>query len=90
MDHKQLNLTQHPLRNDIYAEIHSRPFPVIKNSVEAIHFALLTTQTETLEHIDLLNQIALEHQISKPEQNSNRYYAKLDDYELRWEKHQEF
>ena len=85
-----ITITQHPLRKNTYSEIHSRPYPYIEQTVQATHFALLTSAQQAKDHIAKLKHFATNHAASDTKFLSNCYYTKFKDFELRWEKHQEF
>ena len=90
MNQNKLQIKQHPLRDQLYAEIHSRPFPLITTTVHATHYALITTQSDAIEQLQLIKILASENHLELPDENSNCYYIKFPEFDLRWEKHQEF
>ncbi len=90
MDNSTKGLVQHPLRSKVYAEIHARPYPLIEHSVKAIHFALLTNTAQAKEQLTSLKLLTNDQSISDADTLANCYYTKFQDFEIRWEKHQEF
>ncbi|NNC98363.1 MAG: DUF3422 domain-containing protein [Gammaproteobacteria bacterium] len=90
MNNLATKLTRHPLREQLYAEIHARPFPLITGSVDVLHLALLTSQSEAAQQLEMLANLAETSQQPAPAKNANSFYANMPAYELRWEKHQEF
>ena len=90
MDNSTRGLVQHPLRSQVYAEIHARPYPLIEHSVKATHFALLTNTAQAKEQLTSLKLLTNDQSISDADTLANCYYTKFQDFEIRWEKHQEF
>ena len=90
MDNSTKDLVQHPLRSQVYAEIHARPYPYIDCSVRATHFALLTNTAQAKEQLTSLKLLTNDQSIPSPDTLANCYYTKFQDFEIRWEKHQEF
>jgi uncharacterized membrane-anchored protein len=90
MKQNVLQNKHHPSRDQLYAEIHSRPFPLVTSSVHALHFAFITSRKEALQQYEILKLHANENNISVSEVMSNCLYLKFPEYEFRWEMHQEF
>lgn len=85
-----LPLSDHPLRQDLSAEVHARPYMHLSKNERASHLALLTGEQGAEEERALVAELCRKHGVSEPAEGSNFHAAELGDYRLRWERHTEF
>ncbi|MFC3150177.1 DUF3422 family protein [Litoribrevibacter euphylliae] len=83
-------LTWHADRHQLYDELHTRPFPVIKTPVRVSHFVCLYDEEGKLSaHQHVLNLCA-RYGVNPPADSVNCYYQNFGSFEVRWEAHTEF
>lgn len=90
MRNELASLDVHPLRQDLYQELHSRPFQVIPSQARITHIAVLTPpelRNEQFEHLQKLHRLLGE---SWPEEEVSCYEHTLGDLRIRREVHMEF
>lgn len=85
-----LAFNPHPLRSELYQELHNRPFPVLASPVRVSHIALLTPGVSTLEEHEHLRDLAQRYSVNPPLEGASCYYQSFGEFEVRWEKHTEF
>lgn len=90
MDFTFPELTLHPLRTELYDELHSRPFQVITSPARVSHIALLTTETQQLEQFRHLQELHGLFGFSEPEHDVRFYEHDFGSFRLRREMHMEF
>ncbi|MGB2044558.1 MAG: DUF3422 family protein [Porticoccaceae bacterium] len=79
----------HPLKDSLIDELHNRPFPVVELPAQVSSLVFLHCGDRRAE-IDKLNALAKQHNIQGPEDDAGCYYQSFDDFDLRWEFHNEF
>ncbi|PSF05092.1 DUF3422 domain-containing protein [Marinobacter fuscus] len=87
---KTANLEFHPLRADLYQELHSRPFQVIPSQARITQIAVLTTPEQRqhqFEHLQKLHRLLGE---PWPEQETSCYEQTFGNLRIRREVHMEF
>ncbi|HEY5717351.1 MAG TPA: DUF3422 domain-containing protein [Motiliproteus sp.] len=84
------NIAVHPLRDDIYNELHSRPYQVVAVPAQITHLALLHGGEHKELEYELLLALCDRYQISAPTTNMPCFYQDFGLFELRWERHNEF
>lgn len=83
-------LSWHPERDQLYDELHTRPFPVIKTPVRVSHFACLyNSEGKKLAYQHLL-ELCARYGVNPPADSVNCYYQSFGSFEVRWEAHTEF
>ncbi|WP_286815906.1 DUF3422 family protein [Marinobacter sp. UBA3607] len=84
------SLDFHPLRADLYQELHSRPFQVLPSRARVTQIALLTTPAQRqsqFRHLQNLHRLLGEHW---PEQEVSCYEQDFGPLRIRREVHMEF
>lgn len=84
------DLDFHPLRADLYQELHSRPFQVIPSTARITHIAVLITpeqRQQQFEHLQKLHRLLGQ---PWPEEEVSCYEHDLGDLRIRREVHMEF
>ncbi|MFC4350494.1 DUF3422 family protein [Fodinicurvata halophila] len=85
-----LPLSDHPLRQELSAEVHARPYMHLSKNERASHLALLTGEHGADEERALVAELCRKHGQPAPAEGSNFHAVELGDYRLRWERHTEF
>lgn len=83
-------LAIHPLRDDLYDELHSRPFQVLPTPARVTHIAVLTTPEERdsqFQHLQELHRL-LGH--PEPDQEVSCFEKTFGNLRVRREMHMEF
>jgi uncharacterized membrane-anchored protein len=83
-------LTVHPLREDLYGELHARPTRLIEVPVRASHVAFLATPDEVDQSREHVARLARRYGTSAPVADASFYHGRFGGFDLRWEKHTEF
>ncbi len=86
----EFRLPVHPLRDQLYSEMHARPFPVVEVQSLISHIAILSgerTGNNEAEHIALLCK---RYSLALPDINESALYLDFGEFHLRWERHTEF
>ncbi|MDA7852735.1 DUF3422 domain-containing protein [Porticoccaceae bacterium] len=79
----------HPLKDALIEELHNRPFPVVDLPAQVSSLVYLNPgdRQAELEHLSLLAQ---QSGVAPPEKDKNCYYQSFSEFDLRWERHNEF
>lgn len=80
----------HPARDELYSELHARPFPVLSSPLRITHLALQLDEHEKEADFAHLQQLCANYGVHPPKVEDNSFYQHLGDLTLRWEKHLEF
>ncbi len=78
-----------------YHELHTRPFPKIKGPVKISSLAFHHKKSALTEHsiqheIAHITTLCHDYQHKGPDKNCRHFYLDFKDFELRWERHNEF
>lgn len=79
----------HPLKDSLIDELHNRPFPVVDLPAQVSSLVFVHAGDRQAE-IDKLNEIAAQHEIQGLSDEASCYYQSFDNFDLRWEFHNEF
>ncbi len=77
-------------RDEMYEEIHARPIPRIKPPMTVSHLAVLTPVDQPYSAALHVAQLAQQHSANPPARDATHFEASFDNFEMRWEKHNEF
>ncbi|MEJ2514571.1 MAG: DUF3422 domain-containing protein [Gammaproteobacteria bacterium] len=80
----------HPLRTELYEEVHARPFPLVRAPVRVSHLAILSEPGDSESHLAHLADLAKRYSVNPPAPEASCYYATFPGFDLRWERHTEF
>ncbi|GLQ32101.1 hypothetical protein GCM10007876_25800 [Litoribrevibacter albus] len=83
-------LNWHPDRHQLYDELHTRPFPVIKTPVRVSHFACLYDVDGKRKAYQHLLTLCARYGVNTPAESVNCYYQNFGSFDVRWEAHTEF
>ena len=79
----------HSLKDSLIDELHNRPFPVIQLPAQVSNIVVLEPADRDSE-IAGLKQLAEIHNMTPPDDGGSCYYQSSEDFDLRWERHNEF
>tara|TARA_R110001583_G_scaffold23141_2_gene85939 strand:+ start:1103 stop:2515 length:1413 start_codon:yes stop_codon:yes gene_type:complete len=83
-------LAVHPLREDLYNELHSRPFHAFTAPAQLTHIAILHAGGMKQQEIALITALCDRYQITAPTANMPCFQQDFGLFEMRWERHNEF
>jgi uncharacterized membrane-anchored protein len=83
-------LQPHPLRDELYGELHARPTPLLYAPLRASHVAFLNGPQEIEDSRAHVARLAKRYATSAPAPGADFYHGDFEGFELRWEKHTEF
>jgi len=83
-------LEVHPLRLELYEELHSRPSPMVATPCTISHIAVQLGQDERNAEREHLADLCARFEASPPAEGASCFYQTLGSFEVRWEKHTEF
>jgi len=91
-DAPRIGAGEHPLRRAVTAEVHARPFEALDGPMRVSHLALVTGPDAALhsEEVRHLTALCERHGAQPPQPEANFYSEQMDEFRLRWERHQEF
>lgn len=81
---------EHPLRAELSAEMHARPYAVIEAPAQISYLAALTgegTATDALEHLQVLCSA---FKVAAPAAGASQFDGDFGPFRLKWERHTEF
>ena len=84
------SLALHPLRDDLYNELHSRPYQIFTAPSQLTHIAVQHAGRDKQYEIELLTALCDRYQITAPTANMPCFHQDFGLFELRWERHTEF
>jgi uncharacterized membrane-anchored protein len=79
----------HPLKDSLINELHNRPFPVVDLPAQVSSLVFLHAGDRQAE-LDKLTKLAQLHGVEAPSTNADCYYQSFEQFDLRWEFHNEF
>ena len=79
----------HSLKDSLIDELHNRPFPVIQLPAQVSNIVVLEPADRDSE-IAGLKQLAEIHNMTPPDDGVSCYYQSSENFDLRWERHNEF
>ncbi|MFT6916462.1 MAG: putative membrane-anchored protein [Motiliproteus sp.] len=83
-------LAVHPLREDLYNELHSRPFHAYRAPAQLTHIAILHGGAMKQQEIELITALCDRYQLTAPTANMPCFQQDFGLFEMRWERHNEF
>lgn len=84
------SLKIHPLRDDLYNELHSRPFQILPSSARVTHIAVLTTPEQRQQQFEHLQALSRQLGYPVPEQEAGCFEQTFGTLRVRREMHLEF
>lgn len=83
-------LGSHPLREELYEEVHERPSPLLSAPMRASHMVFLSDEGSQEDAFQHVCRLARRYSANLPSPQSTCYYQEFGGFEIRWEKHTEF
>ncbi len=88
---KPIEYTLHPLRDELYNELHIRPFYALTSPQQVTHIAgCCKNRDELLQSYELLCELCRRYDVNIPKQQSVNYHEDFGDFSVHWESHAEF
>jgi len=79
----------HPLRLNLAAEVHSRPFLVIEAPARVSHLAI-HCDGDRLSHERLLETLCSRFGVAAPGARAQHFFHDFGHFRMKWERHSEF
>ncbi|MBB1485113.1 DUF3422 family protein [Oceanospirillum sediminis] len=80
----------HPRRDELYNELHARPFPVVQTPARVSRLAVLLSEEEKEQEFAHLQSLCQRYGVNMPAQGSNFYQADFGGFQFRCGRHMEF
>lgn len=81
----------HPLREDLYNELHIRPFHKVGTPQRITHLVACCEDNGQLElALELLSELCRRYEVNPPQPDTVAYHQDFGDFVIHWEKHVEF
>ncbi|MCP5163256.1 MAG: DUF3422 domain-containing protein [Hahellaceae bacterium] len=80
----------HPQRDDLFNELHTRPFPVVPTPGRVSQIALLHEGCLRKDEHQHIASLCKRYSINPPSSSATCYYQDFGGFEFRWERHTEF
>ena len=80
----------YPQRDDLYNELHARPFQVIATPQIISHLAFMARPHELDDAFDRLCELCGRYTVNPPPPDTGSYQQDFGAFTLRWERHMEF
>jgi uncharacterized membrane-anchored protein len=92
MDHRRMPLPfrEHPLRENVTAELHARTFEPLHAPERVSHIAAVTGERGSGRNVEHLKRLLAHYGVPIPETVDQHYWTDLGPMRLRWERHTEF
>lgn len=85
-----LSSKAHPLREDLYNELHIRPFHRLATPQQISHLAFRAQSHEKRQAFALLCELCQRYDIPRPDPEAGGVLLDFGDFALQWERHVEF
>ncbi|BCR04184.1 hypothetical protein DESUT3_12530 [Desulfuromonas versatilis] len=85
-----LPFSTHPLRDNLYDELHARPFQIISTPQQISHLALKAQPAELNEAFRLLCELCRRYSVNQPGPETVSFEQNFGEFTVRWERHMEF
>ncbi|MFT2112543.1 DUF3422 family protein [Marinomonas sp. 2405UD68-3] len=83
-------LNVHPMRDELYAELHSRPFQVLMSPSRVSYLAVMSNQLEKTQDFDHFCNLFLLKNLTPPQEDGVCIDIDCEQLRIRREKHNEF
>ena len=81
---------EHPLRDELSAELHARPHGTMAAPVEISHLAVRTGEVETDADFEHLTALCSHFKVAPPTADATLFASDMGPFRLKWERHTEF
>jgi len=89
-DYYCLPFSSHPLRDQIYEELHARPFRAVATPQQISHLAFKATPQELKQAFELVCKLCERFSVLPPEATTVSFWQDCGPFTLRWDRHMEF
>jgi uncharacterized membrane-anchored protein len=89
-DYYCLPFSSHPLREQLYDELHARPFYPVATPRQITHLAFKSTPAELDEAFALFGGLCRRYGLAPPDDAGVSFDGDFGDLVVRWERHMEF
>ena len=89
-DYYCLPFSSHPQRDQLYDELHARPFHPIATPQQISHLAFTATPQELNESYVLICELCRRYGAPQPDHGGVSFLYEFGEFFLRWERHLEF
>jgi len=89
-DYYCLPFSNHPQRDQLYDELHARPFHPVKTPQQISHLAFKATPQELDAAFVLIRELCHRYGVPQPGTSSVSFLHEFTGFFLRWERHLEF
>ncbi|MDH3998215.1 MAG: DUF3422 domain-containing protein [Desulfuromonadales bacterium] len=86
----RIDVKSHPLREQLYNELHIRPFHAISTPQHVSYLAIRAQKAEQDQALELLRQLCERFNVPAPELKAAGFRENFGDFTLQWERHVEF
>lgn len=80
----------HPKRDELYNELHARPFPVVQTPARVSRLAILIPEEERTRESAHLQNLCQRYGVNMPAEDSSFYQADFGSFQFRCGRHMEF
>ncbi len=85
-----LPFSSHPLREQLYDELHARPFRAVTTPQQISHLAFKATPQELNQAFDLVCQLCQRFAVVPPDAAMVSFWQDCGPFTIRWDRHMEF
>ncbi len=89
-DYYCLPFSTHPLRDQLYEELHARPFRAVAIPQQISHLAFKATPQELNRAFELVCELCERFSVLPPEATTVSFWQDCGPFTLRWDRHMEF
>ena len=89
-DYYCLPFSSHPLRDQLYEELHARPFRAIATPQQISHLAFKATPQELDRAFELVCQLCDRFAVEPRDETMVSFWQDCGPFTIRWERHMEF
>lgn len=89
-DYFCLPFSTHPLRDNLYDELHARPFQIVTTPQQISHLAVKAQPAELNEAFRLLCDLCRRYSVNQPGPETASFEQNFGEFTVRWERHMEF
>ncbi|MDX1399582.1 MAG: DUF3422 family protein, partial [Oceanospirillum sp.] len=80
----------HPRRDELYNELHARPFPVVQTPARVSRLAVLIPEEDRQREFAHLQNLCQRYGVNMPAENCSFYQADFGSFQFRCGRHMEF
>lgn len=89
-DYYCLPFSSHPLRDQLYEELHARPFRAVATPQQISHLAFKAAPQELDRAFELVCQLCQRFAVEPPDETMVSFWQDCGPFTIRWDRHMEF